>query len=89
MDLSLFEDPEFREAFRSLDANLSVVRTEPDPQHPTRPIIHFYGEMQDPSTSTMTGSVKMTADNQVQWHFVGLFTCMGQSKVLMFMNILM
>ncbi|KJA14492.1 hypothetical protein HYPSUDRAFT_49120 [Hypholoma sublateritium FD-334 SS-4] len=70
VDLSLFEDPGFREAFRSLDANLSVVRTEPDPEHPTRPIIHFYGEMQDSSTSTMTGSVKMTADNQIEWQFV-------------------
>jgi len=70
IDTSLFEDPEFREAFRSLDASLHVIRTEPDADHPTRPIIHFYGEMQDPSTSTMTGSVKMTADNQIQWHFV-------------------
>lgn len=71
MDTSLFDDPEFREVFRSLDAKIYVARTEPDPAHPSHPIIHFYGEMQDPSTSMMTGHVKMTPDNQIQWHFVG------------------
>ncbi|KAF8963017.1 hypothetical protein BDZ97DRAFT_1822636 [Flammula alnicola] len=69
-DTSLFEDPDFREVFRSLDVNLVVTRTEHDPNHPTRPIIYFFGEMHDPSTSTMTGRVKMTTDDQVQWHFV-------------------
>ena len=66
----MFEDPEFREVFRSLDVNLSLKRTEPDPAHPTMPVLHFRGEMQTQSTSTMTGRVKMSVDNQIQWHFV-------------------
>ncbi|KDR83208.1 hypothetical protein GALMADRAFT_113420 [Galerina marginata CBS 339.88] len=70
LDTSLFEDPDFREEFRSLDVKLCVTQTQKDPQHPTRPIIYFFGEMQEPSTSTMTGNVQMTKDNQVQWHFV-------------------
>ncbi|KAF9483578.1 hypothetical protein BDN70DRAFT_827292 [Pholiota conissans] len=70
VDLSLLEDPEFREVFRSLAVNITVVRTEPDPNHPARPIIHFQGKMTDASNSTMTGHVKMTPDNEVLWHFV-------------------
>ena len=59
--------------FRSLNVKLCVAGTEEDPLHPTRPVIHFFGEMHDPSTSTMTGWVKMTTDRQVRWHFVGVF----------------
>lgn len=66
----MFEDPDFREVFRSLEVKLYLVRTEPDPAHPTTPILHFLGEMQGGSTSTMNGRVSMTVDNQVQWHFV-------------------
>ena len=66
----MFEDPEFREVFRSLDVNLYLKRTEPDPAHPTMPVLYFFGEMQAPSTSTMTGRVRMSVDNQIQWHFV-------------------
>lgn len=72
MDNSLFEDPEFREEFRSLRATLSVSKIRPDPDHPTRPIIDFYGEMVAPSTSTMHGYVQMTKDNQIHWHFVSI-----------------
>ena len=76
----MFEDPEFREVFRSLDVNLHLTRTEPDSAHPTTPILYFSGEMKAPSTSTMTGRVKMTVDNQIQWHFVSLmrsfFVCL-------------
>ncbi|PPR07753.1 hypothetical protein CVT24_003703 [Panaeolus cyanescens] len=70
LDETLFQNPDFREVFRWLDVRLSVTKTEYDPKHPTKPIIHFFGEMQEPSSSTMTGKVKMTPDNQVQWHFV-------------------
>jgi len=70
LDTSMFEDPEFREVFRSLDVELYLKHTEPDPAHPTTPILHFFGEMQGPSSSTMSGRVKMTVDNQVQWHFI-------------------
>ena len=73
-DTSLFEQPGFREVFRSLNVKLCVAGTEEDPLHPTRPVIHFFGEMHDPSTSTtMTGWVKMTTDRQVRWHFVSFF----------------
>uniref|UniRef100_A0A8H7XQU9 Protein kinase domain-containing protein n=1 Tax=Psilocybe cubensis TaxID=181762 RepID=A0A8H7XQU9_PSICU len=70
VDYSMFEDPEFREEFRSLGVTLHITRTKPDPQHPTRPEIHFFGEMMAPSNSTMIGHVKMTNENQIQWHFV-------------------
>ncbi|KAF9522585.1 hypothetical protein CPB83DRAFT_864245 [Crepidotus variabilis] len=70
IDATLFEAPDFREVFRSLNVNLVVARTEKDPDHPTRPIIYFYGQMVDPSTPTMTGKIQMTPDNQVRWHFV-------------------
>ena len=66
----MFEDPDFREEYRALEVKLYVTRTDKDPEHPTRPVISFFGEMQNPSTSTMTGRVKMTKDNQIQWHFV-------------------
>ena len=67
----MFEDPEFREVFRSLDVNFYLKRVEPDPAHPTTPVLYFFGEMQAPSTSTMPGRVRMSVDNQIQWHFVG------------------
>ncbi|KAF8157961.1 hypothetical protein B0H34DRAFT_706937 [Crassisporium funariophilum] len=70
LDTTLFEDPGFREVFRSLDVKLCITRTEHDPAHPTRPILYFFGQMEDPSTSTMTGMVQVTTDNQVKWHFV-------------------
>ena len=70
VDTSMFEDPEFREVYRSLEVNLYVDRTEPDPAHPTKPVIYFWGEMQTQSSSTMNGRVKMSVDNQIQWHFV-------------------
>jgi len=70
LDTTLFEHPDFREVFRSLAVKLCVTRIEPDPKHPTRPIIYFFGEMHDPSTSTMTGRINMNSENQVQWHFV-------------------
>ncbi|KAG5646031.1 hypothetical protein DXG03_004633 [Asterophora parasitica] len=69
LDISIFEASDYGEVFRSLDVNFTVVETTADPEHPNRPIIRFHGEMPD-VTSTMTGFVKMTPDNQVLWHFV-------------------
>jgi len=70
LDTSMVEHPEFREVFRSLNVNLYLKGTEPDPAHPTNPVLYFFGEMQTPSTSTMIGRVRMSVDNQIQWHFV-------------------
>jgi hypothetical protein len=70
----MFEDPEFREVFRDMDVNLQLMGTELDPAHPTTPVLHFFGEIQGSSTTTMTGRVKMSVDNQIQWHFV---SCVG------------
>ncbi|KAF9465325.1 hypothetical protein BDZ94DRAFT_1254290 [Collybia nuda] len=69
LDPSIFEQPSFGEVFRTLDVSLRVMRTHTDPNHPRRPIIFFAGEMAG-TTSTITGQVKMTRDDQVQWHFV-------------------
>jgi hypothetical protein len=69
LDTSMFEDY-FREVFSSLDVELYVTQTCADPDHPTRPRIYFFGEMADPSTSTLNGWVQMTPDDHVQWHFV-------------------
>ncbi|RDB14851.1 hypothetical protein Hypma_016407 [Hypsizygus marmoreus] len=69
LDISIFESPDFGEVFRSLNVNLRVVKTVSDPKYPKRPVIYFAGEMPE-STSTMTGHVRMTPDNQVRWHFV-------------------
>jgi hypothetical protein len=66
----MFEDPEFREVYRSLNVNLYLKQAEPDPAHPATPVLYFFGEMQAPSMSTMTGRVRMSVDNQIQWHFV-------------------
>ena len=71
----MIEHPEFREAFRSLNVNLYFKRSEPDPAHPTTPVLYFFGEMQAPSTYTMNGRVRMSADNQIQWHFVSCGHC--------------
>ena len=68
----MFDDIEFREVFGLLDVDLHLERTEYDPAHPTTPVLYFFGNMQDPSMSRMTGRVKMTVDNQIQWHFVRL-----------------
>lgn len=72
LDTSIFEDPDFGEVFRSLEFTLRVTKTTTDINHPTRPAIHFVGEMPDVSTS-MRGTVNMTPDDQIHWHFVYFF----------------
>ncbi|KAF9013076.1 hypothetical protein BDQ17DRAFT_1342684 [Cyathus striatus] len=61
---------ELLKVFRSLAVDITILRTEHDPKHPDRPIIHFVGKMKDPSSSTITGSARMIEDGQVKWHFV-------------------
>jgi len=58
------------EIFRTMDVDLDVAHTEHDPEHPDRPSIIFFGQMRDPSTSTMSGRIEMTPDNQVHWSCV-------------------
>lgn len=71
----MVDHPEFREVFRSLNVNLYFERTEPDPAYPTNPVLYFFGEMQTPSTYAMIGRVRMSVDNQIQWHFVSCGHC--------------
>ena len=70
MDTSIFESDDFVEIFRTMDVDLNVVHTEHDPEHPDRPLITFFGQMRNPSTSTMSGRIEMTPDNQVHWSSV-------------------
>ncbi|KAG6854297.1 hypothetical protein C0991_008546 [Blastosporella zonata] len=68
LDTTIFEAPDFGEVFRTLNVTVTMASTIPDPSHPKRPIIHFTGVMVG-STSSMNGTVQMTADDQVQWRF--------------------
>ncbi|KAG6898402.1 hypothetical protein C0992_004113 [Termitomyces sp. T32_za158] len=77
LDTSIFEEADFGEVYRTSNVTLKKVSSTPDPDNPTRPIIHFMGEMSD--TTTMTGAVKMTTDGQISgengqavWHSVGV-----------------
>ena len=45
-----------------------VIDVEPDPIHPTRPKINFAGELD--GNFSLVGSVQLTPDEQVWWHFV-------------------
>ncbi|KAF8625986.1 hypothetical protein AX17_006710 [Amanita inopinata Kibby_2008] len=69
LDASVFESETFLEVFRTLEVELVVTHTMPDPEHPTKPVIYFAGEMRG-TASTMTGRVQMTPDEQVKWSFV-------------------
>jgi hypothetical protein len=66
--LSIFENPEFSEVFRSLDFEIRVLDSNEDELHPSRPRIYFAGTMGN--QTTMNGYVQMTPDNQIRWHFV-------------------
>ncbi|KAH9949791.1 hypothetical protein B0H21DRAFT_725996 [Amylocystis lapponica] len=64
---AIFDDPGFVEVFRSISIELRVIGTEPDPAHPTRPVIRFAGEVDQ--HATVVGWVKVTPDNQIRWHY--------------------
>ena len=65
---ALFEDPSFEEAFGSVNMQCHIVSHEPDPHHPTRPIIHFAGGSEN--EPYLCGWVKLTPDGHIRWHFV-------------------
>ncbi|GJF00321.1 hypothetical protein PsYK624_166060 [Phanerochaete sordida] len=64
---ALFERPDFAEVFGGLNVHLKLARTEHDPEHPTRPILHFTGESK--TGTTMAGYVCVTSDDNIRWHF--------------------
>lgn len=66
----MFEEDGFEEVFRSMKAELRVVRTEPDMQHPGYPVIFFDGNLSDMSQSRMDGKVWMDSEGFVRWRFV-------------------
>ncbi|KAH0585840.1 hypothetical protein H2248_007131 [Termitomyces sp. 'cryptogamus'] len=68
LDTSIFEEADFGEVYRTFNVILEKVSCSFDPKNPKRPVIDFKGEMPD-TTSTMTGTVRMTTDAQVQWKF--------------------
>ncbi|KIJ64607.1 hypothetical protein HYDPIDRAFT_28541 [Hydnomerulius pinastri MD-312] len=65
LDTSILEGAE--EAYSSINIYFRVTDVEPDPDHPTRPKINYIGEME--GSFTLVGFVKLTADDQVWWHF--------------------
>ena len=64
----MFEDPDFIEIYRKIKVLFHVVRSEPDPNFPTRPKLYITGEIQ--GDTRMFGWVNMTPDGNVRWHFV-------------------
>ncbi|KAI4294587.1 hypothetical protein K523DRAFT_318185 [Schizophyllum commune Tattone D] len=69
LDASLFEDPDFVEICRTLQFDLHVSHTEPDPQHLQRPKIHFEATDEDMGI-TIRGVVSVTPDERIRWRFV-------------------
>lgn len=69
-DTSVFEADDFQEVFRNMRVELHVLRTEPDPEYPDKPVIFFAGVMKDLNQSIMNGQVWMTSEGYVRWHFV-------------------
>lgn len=65
----VFEDPEFHEVFTVVDFNIKVAKTEEDPEHQTRCIIHFEGVAKN-HQSTLEGYVRLTPEGHVRWRFV-------------------
>lgn len=68
---AIFTDPGFVEIFRSIKIEVRIIAVEPDPAHPTRPKIHFAGDINH--HATMVGCVWVTPDNRIRWHFVRRF----------------
>jgi hypothetical protein len=71
LDDTPFWNPDFPEAFRSLDIKIRVINATPDPANPTRPVLDFVGAVS--FGTVMSGSVRMTPDDQIRWHSVRFF----------------
>ena len=66
--MGVLESDDFVEVFRTINIEIRVISTEHDQAHPERPKINWFGSV-GPLT-TMVGSVHVTPDNHIRWHFV-------------------
>ncbi|KAH9841702.1 uncharacterized protein C8Q71DRAFT_738338 [Rhodofomes roseus] len=66
--MEVLEDEDFVEVFRSINVEMRVISIEADPAHPGRPKINWFGSIGP--FATMVGSVYLTPDDQIRWHFV-------------------
>lgn len=69
-DPAFFDNPDVAEIFGNLTIEINVKSTEPDPEHPTRPIIHFEGAVED--SPGVTGWVRVTPDGHIRWYIVSV-----------------
>jgi len=65
LNLSLFQDPGFRDIFRVLPVYFRIVGSGEDPESPNRPRLFFAGEVRD--GQAMIGQTEMTPDGQLRW----------------------
>ena len=70
LDITWFQDPGFRDAFRVLPVYFRVVGSEEDPERPTRPRLIFAGDVR--GGETMYGRTEMTPDEHLRWKWVSL-----------------
>ncbi|KAI9464950.1 hypothetical protein BJY52DRAFT_1202512 [Lactarius psammicola] len=68
LDISMFQDSRFRDAFRVLPVYFRVIGFEEDPERPNRPRLVFAGEVRD--GQTMIGRIEMTPDEHLRWKWV-------------------
>ncbi|SRR6266702_1647175 len=73
LDISMFQDLRFRDAFRVLPVYFRIIGSEEDPEHPTRPRLVFAGEVRD--GESMIGRIEMTPDEHLRWKWVRLRVC--------------
>lgn len=64
----MFDNPGFIEIYRKITIKFRLVRSEPDPNYPTRPKLFIHGGIG--GDSQMNGWIAMTPDQNVRWHFV-------------------
>ncbi|KAI0783154.1 hypothetical protein C8Q75DRAFT_785132 [Abortiporus biennis] len=73
LDASIFDNPSFAEIYRSIYVKLHITSTEPDPLYPTRPRIHFAGEIDTETQAEMKGWVGVIGtegkEENIRWHF--------------------
>ncbi|KZT67309.1 hypothetical protein DAEQUDRAFT_713802 [Daedalea quercina L-15889] len=65
--MHILESEDFVEVFRTIAIEMRIISIEPDPAHPTRPKINWFGSIGP--FATMIGHVKVTPDDQIRWHF--------------------